>query len=161
MKHHRNSLVTLGTTSLFLIFSVLCMVILALLTLGSSRSDLNMSKRSMEQTATYYDACTTASDLCSQAEEFLHCVLRQTANEKEYLENAADLSTLGFIREDDSHIFTIEVPFSDSQSLHVELYILYPQEETEPLLKIHTWQTISTGNWNPDTRQHVYQSISE
>lgn len=161
MKQHRNSIVTLGITSLVLIFSVLCMVILALLTLESSRSDLNMSKRSMEQTEAYYDACTTAADLCSQAEDFLRCTLRQSASEKDYLKTAENLCSRGFFWEENRRILAIDVPFSDSQSLRVELYVLYPQDTEEPLLEIHTWQTISTGNWNPDTRQHVYQNIPE
>lgn len=156
MKKQRSSLVTLGITSLFLIFAVLGLVILALLTLGSSRSDLNMSLASMEQTTAYYDACQTATDFCLQAEKFLRDAYEQTSNADQYFRKAAGLENDGFFWEDTSRALTFDVPFSDSQALHVEMSVLYPQEPDENLLDIHTWQTISTATWTPDTRQPVF-----
>ena len=44
------------------IFSVLCLVILSLLTLNTSRQDLKNSKLTLEQTTAYYTACSTASE---------------------------------------------------------------------------------------------------
>lgn len=149
-------MVTLGITSLFLIFAVLCMVILSLLTLGSSRSDLRMSKRSMEQTTAYYDACGSASDLCLQAEEYLQTIYDRTSNEKDYLKETASLTSRGFLWEQDSRILSFDVSFSDTQTLHVEAEVLYPRTENGPFLELLTWQTLSTGTWNPDTKQPVY-----
>ena len=54
MKQKHTFFVTVGIPSLFLIFSVLCLCVLALLTLGSSRSSLNTARHSMEQTENYY-----------------------------------------------------------------------------------------------------------
>ena len=56
MKQKHTFFVTVGIPSLFLIFSVLCLCVLALLTLGSSRSGLNTARYSMEQTEKYYNA---------------------------------------------------------------------------------------------------------
>lgn len=156
MKKQHSSLVTLGITSLFLIFAVLVMVILSLLTLGSSRSDLNMSKRSMTQTTAYYDACGTATDLYLQAEEFLHNAFTQTASKSDYLQKASELTEEGFTWDQNTRTLAFDAPFSDSQALHVEMTILYPQTTEESVLDIHTWQTISTGTWTPDTRQPVF-----
>ena len=46
MKQKHTFFVTVGIPSLFLIFSVLCLCVLALLTLGSSRSGLNTARYS-------------------------------------------------------------------------------------------------------------------
>ena len=61
MKQKHTFFVTVGIPSLFLIFSVLCLCVLALLTLGSSRSGLNTARYSMEQTEKYYNACSKAT----------------------------------------------------------------------------------------------------
>lgn len=158
MKSRHRSLVTMGITSLLLIFSVLCMVILALLTFGSSHSDLTMSKRSIEQTTAYYHACYTATDLCRETEEELYQIRSTAAEEKDYYSNTASLCSLGFSWEEDSRMLTAEISYSDRQALYLELQVLYPQNPEDPVLEIHKWQTISTGEWNPDTRQPVYSS---
>lgn len=62
MKQKHTFFVTVGIPSLFLIFSVLCLCVLALLTLGSSRSSLNTARHSMEQTENYYTGCANATE---------------------------------------------------------------------------------------------------
>ena len=57
MKQKHTFFVTVGIPSLFLIFSVLCLCVLALLTLGSSRSGLNTARYSMEQTEKFEMSC--------------------------------------------------------------------------------------------------------
>lgn len=156
MKKKHNSMVTLGITSLFLIFAVLCMVILSLLTLGSARSDLRMSRRSMEQTTAYYDACSKATELCLQAEEFLETAYQEAADEKDYYRTVSELRTQGFLWVENTEILSFEVPYTDTQVLRAEATVLYPADPQGPFLELNTWQTYSFGTWNPDTKQPVY-----
>lgn len=156
MKKKQNSMVTLGITSLFLIFAVLCMVILALLTLGSSRSDLRMSRRSMEQATAYYDACSEATDLCLVVEEFLQTAYEECQDEKEYLEKTEELTKQGFLWDIENQILSFHIPFSDTQTLYVEAEVCYPHTADDAFLKLSTWQTQSAGTWIPDTKQSVY-----
>ena len=62
MKQKHTFFVTVGIPSLFLIFSVLCLCVLALLTLSSSRTSLTTARHSMEQTEKYYSACSEATE---------------------------------------------------------------------------------------------------
>lgn len=156
MKKKHSSMVTLGITSLFLIFAVLCMVILSLLTLGSSRSDLRMSRRSMEQTTAYYDACTEATDLCLAAEEYLQTAYEESASKQEYLKKAGGLTQQGFLWNEESLALSFQIPFSDTQTLYVEAKIHYPETADGTFLELCTWQTQSAGTWNPDMKQPVY-----
>lgn len=48
MKDHNSFFTATGIPSLFLIFSVLCLAVLSLLTLGNSRSELNTARNSMQ-----------------------------------------------------------------------------------------------------------------
>lgn len=61
MKDHNSFFTATGIPSLFLIFSVLCLAVLSLLTLGNSCSELNTARNSMQQTEDYYNACSQAS----------------------------------------------------------------------------------------------------
>ena len=53
MKDHNSFFTATGIPSLFLIFSVLCLAVLSLLTLGNSRSELSTARNSMQQTEDY------------------------------------------------------------------------------------------------------------
>ncbi len=166
MKSEKRTLVTAGIPSLFLIFSVLVMVILGLLTYGTSRSDRSLSQQQIDQTSAYYDATEKATEafvilkhlilpedgtaepvpLEEAAEEFA----AQTAG-LFYTDDPADLIS----SEDGTRTVTYEIPFSDSQCLHVEIAV-DPDHEREPL-HILVWETRSFGSWDPDTTQHLYQ----
>ena len=188
----KNSLVITGITSLFLIFSVLCLVILSLLSLGTSRSDLAMSKQTAEQTAEYYNACNEASEICLEMEEDLWEIYVKSEDSISYFDEVGNLpDTLTCIKDTSANAegnispketalqtnssvsyafclnninwdtetrqITMEIPFSDSQSLFVCLDILYPESDDDTVLQTETWKTIVTGTWNPDNKQHIYQ----
>lgn len=151
----QGSLVTLGITSLFLIFAVLCLVILSLLTLGTSQADLQMSRQSMESTAAYYDACREASLQYLKLEEELQEFSGTTHSTRELLEAANSLNLDGVSADFRTGHLILELPFSENQSLLAELSPNIADSGQELHLEILSWQTISTGTWNPDTKQPV------
>lgn len=57
MKHDRTFFAATGIPSLFLIFSVLCLAVLSLLTLGKSRDELQAANFAIQQTDLYYKTC--------------------------------------------------------------------------------------------------------
>ena len=61
MNKRRTVFLSSGLPSMFVIFSILCMVILSLLALGTSRQDLQTSQLSLDQTTAYYKACSAAT----------------------------------------------------------------------------------------------------
>lgn len=154
-----------GIPSLFLIFAVLCMVVFSLLTLGSSRSELNSARLSMEQTEQYYNACQKAADTVAEIQEVLQTYHTQASNKEEFMKLAGDLSSEfeGLAFDDSSDdILILSHPFSDTQSLLVRMQILYPQTSADKkLIKILQWKTVITADWNPDTSQSVYNPKQE
>lgn len=180
MSRKEHSFVSVGITSLFLIFSVLCLVILALLTLGTSRSDLRMSRLSLEQTTAYYEACGEITDLYSRIDNLLSQTYIETDDTEGYYSKvcaqmdalsdsltesySTDASVepeenpdLPLAYDETSHRLSLHQPISDSQILYAELEVLYPQEGEASFLVIHTWKTKARGDWNPDTKQPVYK----
>ena len=66
MNDHNSFFTATGIPSLFLIFSVLCLAVLSLLTLGNSRSELSTARNSIQQTEDYYNACSQASTVINE-----------------------------------------------------------------------------------------------
>lgn len=120
-----------GIPSLVLIFSVLCLVILALLTLGTSRNDLQMSRLSMEQTEKYYAACSRAAGRIA--------AIAETSRNKE------------------THTVNFYESIDEKQSLYVELEISPSGDTASSPVKITAWRTEYTGEWTPDTKQPVFK----
>lgn len=125
MKKNTRHFMTLGIPSVFLVFAVLCLVIFSLLTLNTSRSDYILSQEALEQTISYYEACSNATDL--------YCNAQEGTNKEETV--------------------TIDIPFSDTQLLHVFLEL----DGTQKNYRILNWETQTFTNWEANTLQPVFK----
>lgn len=158
MKQKKTLFAATGIPSLFLIFGVLCLAVLALLTLGNSRSALSSARLSMEQTEQYYKACQTASDQVSKIQDYLVSYYKNSAGEDAYY-TAVDRLTneiSGVTVDTAEHTVQFTCEFSDTQELSVKLQILYPSTEEDTFLDILEWKTEVTDTWSPDNSQNLY-----
>lgn len=108
----------IGSSSLLVVFLVLCLVIFAVLTLTSAQSDYRFSERLAERRTAYYAAC-------NQAEEQIAA-----------LDAAGKLQNMTESR-------SFQVQISDRQALFVEL----SPDNTGGYI-VSAWQTINTGDWD-------------
>ena len=159
MKQKHTFFVTVGIPSLFLIFSVLCLCVLALLTLGSSRSSLNTARHSMEQTENYYTSCAGATETVSEIHDDLEQYREKASDEAGYFSMVQKLADT---RDDlswdpRSHTLSFSVGISGTQQLSVVLEIFYPQKKSASTYQILQWNTKLTGSWNPDNHQNVFK----
>ena len=159
MKQKHSFFVTVGIPSLFLIFSVLVLSVLALLTLGSSRSSLNTAQHSLEQTENYYAACTKATETISQLRSSAAQFTAESASEAEYFSRIKELAdTQGTLTWDSvRHTLSFSEKISDTQQLSVAVEIFYPTEKSSPALNILQWNTELTHAWTPDNSQNVFK----
>lgn len=159
MKQKHSFFVTVGIPSLFLIFSVLVLSVLALLTLGSSRSSLNTAQHSLEQTENYYAASTKATETISQLRSSAAQFTAESASEAEYFSRIKELAdTQGTLTWDSvRHTLSFSEKISDTQQLSVAVEIFYPTEKSSPALNILQWNTELTHSWTPDNNQNVFK----
>ena len=159
MKQKHSFFVTVGIPSLFLIFSVLVLSVLALLTLGSSRSSLNTAQHSLEQTENYYAACTKATETISQLRSSAAQFTAESASEAEYFSRIKELAdTQGTLTWDSvRHTLSFSEKISDTQQLSVVVEIFYPTEKSSPAFNILQWNTELTHSWTPDNSQNVFK----
>ena len=141
MKQKHTFFVTVGIPSLFLIFSVLCLCVLALLTLNRSRTGMSAAQHSLEQTEKYYNACSKATETVTEIRDSLTGYASDSSNESD----------------PSAHTLAFSAEMTDTQQLSVILEILYPQDNNSDLLRIRQWSTYLTDTWKPDNHQNVFK----
>lgn len=159
MNKKRSSFLSIGIPSMCTIFAVLCLVILALLTLGTSRQDLQTSRLTLDQTTAYYTACRNATneyhELTAYAQEAFTGSKDQTAFNKKMSSITVQYPDAAWNQTEQILSFTVKC--TDEQSLSIEISIPYAPGQSDLTPEILTWKTITTADWNPDTRQPVYK----
>lgn len=166
MKHKSTLFASTGIPSLFLIFAVLCLAVLSLLTLGTTRSEKSTAQASVSQTENYYSACQNASETLAEIQKSLSECYIKSNNSDIYFTLAAQIPSkiqdTAITCDENAHTFSFQQPFSDSQALMVTVEIQYPDTANDSstddsFIKILQWKTDNTDTWNPDTGLSVYK----
>lgn len=121
----------IGSSSILLIFLVLCLVSFATLAIVSSNADSKLSHKVLERTTAYYTACNEAEKALAGVDSTLADIYESSDNEEEYF------SSVG-------HSKSYVIPISDLQSLQVTIEILYPMSNEDTFYRITSWQVLTT-----------------
>lgn len=135
-KSRRSFGVNVGSSSILLIFVVLCLVAFAVLSIVSAQVDYNLSKKLAERSSKYYEACNEAEEFLANLESSLENVMASSTNEAEYFASAGENS-----------VFCIEL--SENQKLEVKATILYPPKDGK-YYRIDSWQVITDDSMELD-----------
>lgn len=158
--------VNIGSSSLLVIFLVLCLVTFAILSISSARSDYSFSERMAEHKQSYYEASEKAETvveeiddiLCEVADNIDQTGLRSDGNASEgfpqYIANVSDaldgVQTDGIsVRVEQSEeecIISFQVPAGDRQALQVGLQVT-DYRNHENYYEIKTWKMIHVDSW--------------
>lgn len=142
MKRKHTLFTVSGIPTLLMILFVLFLLILSLLSLSASKTDLQMSLRSMEQTEQYFAACQTATELCQETDAFVQELCQKESDPEIFYQKLSEVSKhiSSAAYEPTSHQISFLIPYSDTQQLHVTLQICFPSETEKPL-EILFWNT--------------------
>lgn len=121
----------IGSSSILLIFVLLCLICFAALAIISAKADSKLSQKVLERTTAYYNACNEAEKALAGVDSTLADIYASSADAEAYF------ATVGH-----SKSYIIEI--SDLQSLHVTIEILYPEEEDDTFYSITGWQILTT-----------------
>lgn len=128
---NNNYHINIGSSSILLIFIILCLIAFAALSIVSANADTKLSAKVAQRTQTYYSAHNQATTTIAKLDHDLADVYRNTANESEYFQQT------GY-----EQIY--EFPISDLQTLCVKARILYPQKQGDTFYEITSWQIVTT-----------------
>lgn len=120
----------IGSASMLLIFVILCMVSFAALTIISANADRRLSRKIADRTTAYYDACNSAQESLAGIDQVLIRQYSSSSSMEEYF------LAVG-------HSKSYAIPISDTQTLLVEIEILYPEQADDTFYKITSWKVIT------------------
>ncbi len=122
----------IGSTSILLIFVLLCMISFATLSIVSANADKKLTQKIVERTNAYYDACNLAEKSLSSLDKTLISIYENSSSQEEYFD------TVG-------HRKSYTLPISDVQNLEISLDILYPQNFGDTFYQITIWQVVNNN----------------
>ena len=125
--------VNVGSSSILLIFVILCLISFATLSIVSANADAKLSRRVVERTTAYYEACNQAQADITSLDDTFAAIYADSFDEEEYFMAVGHKKTC---------TFTI----SDLQTLSVTLDILYPRQEGDPFYRITSWQVLTDSS---------------
>lgn len=148
--------VNIGSSSLLVIFLVLCLVTFATLSLSSAQSDYKFSQRLADRRTAYYTASNQAEEILGS----IDAVLAQTyeGSPGTYFSTAQErLEELTFenvVLETDfsteTPFVSYTVPLNEKQALSVILDVLPADKTSDGFYRIRQWEVVSTQEWQGD-----------
>ena len=147
MKKKNRMILNTGTTSLILIFTVLALVVFALLSLSSANVQWKLAQKMAERTTQYYEGENEAARLLQQVGEMLNQIARDCSREEEFLSQARQAAQEAEELRWENERICWETEVSEKQQLRVEVLPVYPQQEGTAAWRLDCWKLERTGQW--------------
>ena len=119
-----------GSSSMLMIFVILCLISFATLSIVSANADKKLTSRIAERTSAYYEACNSAQRSLASIDGTLKAQYAASAGSDEYFRAVG-------------HSKSYAIPVSESQTLFVEIEILYPKNPDDTFYTVKTWKIIT------------------
>ena len=159
MEKSRKPILGVGTSSILLIFVLLCMITFAVLSLVSARSDYRLSQKNAEHTRDYYEAENKANDILLTIDQCLEEQYTLYGNTEEYLQHVKSaLENTEGILFSSERVMEYQVPAGEKQALHVALLLHEDLKTGDCYYQIKSWKLINTETWQPEETLPVYGS---
>lgn len=141
----------IGTSSLILIFIILCLTIFGLLSLSSAGSDWNLAQKNAQSIKGYYEADGQAVEFAAMVEaELWECALA-SSSEEAYRHLIKD--RLGDYYNEASNTIETDVDMLYGQKLHIALEI---SQEEDRGYRIQAWNVYQSEDYEIDRSMPVW-----
>lgn len=159
MEKSRKPILGVGTSSILLIFVLLCMITFAVLSLVSARSDYRLSQKNAEHIEDYYEAENKANEILMTIDKCLEEQYTLYGNTEEYLQHVKSvLEDTEGITFSSRRKIEYHVPAGTKQELYVALVLPEELKEGDSYYQIKSWKLINTETWQSDETLPVYGS---
>ena len=130
MKKKQGMSISIGSSTMLLIFVVISLVSFSVLSLSSAITDRKFTDKIKQKNSTYYNACNLAEEKIAEIDTMLAEAYAISSNEKSYF----DLVHSGT---------TITIPVSEYQELQVIITYLYPVKEGDSYYQIDSYSLVN------------------
>lgn len=153
--------VQIGITSLILIFTVLCLVIFAALSLSSAAADHKLAVKNAENLQAFYEADRKTELRLKEIDQFL----AEAKTESEKGEAAfGDILSRQFQEEYDEkhHVLSFSVPISTEQSINIRLQLKQAHEilNDRENYTVQRWTVHNEKDYDIDDTMNVWDGGS-
>lgn len=149
MSKRKYPTINIGSSSMLVVFIILCLITFSVLSVASANNDRKYSEKIANRTTAYYKAANKAEELLSQIDDKLKQIYEQY--NADYLSQVPDvLTSIDGIDTSNFPSVSFSIPINDTQTLSVSLLIQIPEKEGDTFYTITSWQEISTEVWNGD-----------
>lgn len=133
----QSSGINIGSASIIMVFSVLCLTVFAVLTFVTANNEYKLSIKSADQVKAYYAADTGATETMAQIEN----IVRTTSS---YGLITNEVSSLGVTTETVSG--KLELSYSEKMDDYQELHVKLVYDGSK--LSVKQWKLVNTAEWN-------------
>lgn len=156
MKKNRRMILNTGTTSLVLIFTVLALVVFALLSLSSANAQWKLAQKMAERATQYYEGENEAQQTLYQVGELLD-EIAAGSGEEAFLSQVrkAVEETDGLAWEDGKICWQTAV--SEKQQIQAEVLPVYPGQNGEAAWRLERWELEETAEWENKQSVELFQ----
>ena len=144
----------IGTSSLILIFIVMCLVTFGMLSLTAAKNDLSLAERNASAVTEYYRADSEGEAFYAAAAEHVAFVCGRTSDETE--RNALFAEKFDKYYLADRGITATEIPMDRGQALYIELI---PVLNGDGSVIIDKWKVIHTEDYEIDDSMPVWSGV--
>ncbi len=141
----------IGTSSLILIFIILCLTIFGLLSLSSAGSDWNLARKNAQSIKGYYEADGQAVEFTAMVEEQLWECAQAASSEEAYWHLVEE--RLGQYYHEETGTIETDLEMLYGQKLHVALELC---REEEKGYRILAWNVYQSEDYEIDRSMPVW-----
>ncbi len=140
----KSSGINIGSASIIMVFSVLCLTVFAVLSLVTANSEYELAVRSADVVKNYYSADASATEKIA--------AIKGIADDSDFAAVQTKSTELGVICESEGYGITLsfEEPVTDTQALSVR--VSYSGGE----ILVKEWKLVSTDEWTPNENMEFW-----
>lgn len=135
----------IGSSSLVLIFVILCLISFAALSIASANADYKLSTNVLKHSESYYAACNEAETDLAALDMKLADIYNKTDSKDSYFEEVGVTSLI------------MQYSLGELQALQVEVRVLYPEASGERFYEVRKWVVVTSDNIEYDDSLPVLQ----
>ena len=163
MSSKRNKTIHIGFSTILMVFTMLCLVTFATLSLLTANADYRLSKKVAAKTEDYYEADLLAREYLLQIDEALEELYQNNAGQNAFCQEALKrLQEMplpqGITKSSasDEMSYGFEIAINDAQTLSVVIKLQEPQGDTDCFYTIKQWKTtIMRSEENEEETLHL------
>ena len=148
-KSSRNK-VSIGASSLILIFIVLCMATFGLLSLSSAQGDLKLARRNADAVKGYYEADNKGQQWLKDVDGVL---LEEMGKGQDSAQCSLEIKDrLGDLYDRETGLISTDIPMDRGRSLRIELVLMCGEKRYE----VKSWYVYNSEEYEIDTSMPVW-----